>query len=111
MLLTPLPPPSSPSWLNIPTGQVYEIASADRVSITEIEGAEANRMILDLCDESICLLDHVGTPIGNGCVRVRVVCVCDGHGLIMCVSVRMSMTPCDLQVANEVAFRSFLAHR
>ena len=80
MLLTPLPPPSSLPWPHIPTGQMYEIASADRVNITEIKGADANRMILDLCDESICLLDHVGTPIGNGCVCV---CVCG----CMCVCV------------------------
>jgi len=50
--------------------QMVEIARADRVGITEIEGKVANRMVLDLCDESICLIEHVGTVSGESPSRL-----------------------------------------
>lgn len=50
--------------------QMVEIAHADRVGITETEGKVANRMVLDLCDESICLIEHVGTVSGESPSRL-----------------------------------------
>jgi hypothetical protein len=41
--------------------EILEICGANRIKITEMDDAESNRMIVDLCDESICFLESVGT--------------------------------------------------
>ena len=52
--------------------QMVEVAEAERVSISETDSAGPNRMILDLCDESICLIEHLGTSRGE--VPSRLAC-------------------------------------
>ena len=39
--------------------KMIEFATAQQVSISEMDGAASNRMVLDLCDEGICLLEQL----------------------------------------------------
>ena len=41
--------------------KMIEIAQTGRVAVTEMDDKDSNRMVLDLCDESVCLLEHLGS--------------------------------------------------
>ncbi len=41
--------------------QIFAIAQANRVAISDFENDAANKLVLDLCDESICLLEQVSS--------------------------------------------------
>lgn len=50
--------------------QMFEMAEAKRVAIDNVESDAANSLVLDLCDESICLLEHVSSATQEAPTRL-----------------------------------------